>query len=319
MQTETTEISIKGCTYRVPSLQIGERQIIVTKGWTSIASVKDEPWLEGEAVDNPEEFIKSIRQCDLKADIFTFAQKIPNTVPKYTYPMEWDNVAALPANDFTHWWESLPKETRKNVRRAQKRGVVVREIPFCAELIKGIMNINDELPIRQGKPFWHYGKSYDIVNKDYATFLDRSVYIGAYYENILIGFIKMVYMGNIAGILQLLCMHRHYDKRPANALIAKAVEICSSKGLLFLVYGKYTYGKIKSSQLTIFKHRNGFEPVNIPRYSVPLSARGWLSIKTGLHRGWKSFLPGFVQEFAVRSRMKWYTMKNTDDNSQEID
>ena len=307
MESNHAEISVKGRAIKVPSVQVGGRTIVVSGRWVSIAAVRDEDWLEGDVVDDPEECIEQLKQENLNADIFTFVQKLPNTKPKYSYPMEWDNVAAIPTKDYSYWWEHrIPQVTRKNVRRAGKRGVVVREVQFSDKLLQSIVEINNETPVRQGRPFWHYGKSFEVVKKDYATFLDCSEFIAAYHENNLIGFIKMVYMGDIAGILQILCMNRHYDKRPANALIARAVEICSAKGIQHLIYGKYTYGKNTRSPLTEFKRRNGFEQVLLPRYYIPLTTKGKFAIQFGLHRELKQLLPETVLDFARRLRSRWY-------------
>lgn len=307
MEVNSVEISVKGQVITVPSVQIGGKTIIVHGRLLHMAWIKDEDWLEGEVVNDPEACIKKLEQEKLNADIFTFSQKLPNIKPNYAYPMEWDNVAAIPTTDYSYWWEHrLPQETRKNVRRSGRRGVVLREVQFSDQLLQGIVEINNETPIRQGRPFWHYEKSFDIVKKDYATLLDRSEFIGAYYENKLIGFIKMVYMGEIASILQLLCMNKHFDKRPANALMAKAVEICNSKGLKYLIYGKYIYGNNSKSPLTEFKRRNGFEQILLPKYHVPLTTKGRIAIQLRLHHGLKGLLPNNFMNFASKLRAWWY-------------
>ena len=41
----------------------------------------------------------------LDADIFTFAQKLPNTVPKHSHYMEWDNLAVIPITTYSDWWD----------------------------------------------------------------------------------------------------------------------------------------------------------------------------------------------------------------------
>ena len=96
------------------------------------------------------------------------------------------------------WWEKLPQEARKNTRRAAKRGVEVKVVPFDDELARGIHKICNETPVRQGRPFWHYGKDFETVKREHATYLERSEFIGAYFENELIGFIKMVYVDRLA-------------------------------------------------------------------------------------------------------------------------
>lgn len=307
MESDSAQISIKGRLVKVPSLRIGGRTIIVSGRWLRIARVRDEDWLEGEVVDCPEEYIRKIKQEGLSADIFSFGQKVPNVQPKYCYPLEWDNVAAIPTIDYENWWEQrIPQETRKNVRRARKRGVVISEVQFSDQLMHGILEINNETPVRQGRPFWHYQKSFDVVRKDYATLLDRCEFIGAYYEDQLIGFIKLIYMGEIAGILQVLCMNKHSDKRLANLLIARAVEICCTKGCKFLVYGKYIYGSNANSPLTEFKRRNGFEQILLPRYYVPLTAKGRVAVQLKLQLGLKRLLPQIVQDIALDLRSRWY-------------
>lgn len=307
MGPSRTAISIKGRQTSVPSLQIGDRTIVVAGGWLKIAEVFDEPWLAGEVVTDPEADIVRVKQARLGADLFTFAQKLPNTQPKYTYPTEWENIAAIPTGNFSLWWEQrVPQETRKNVRRAGRRGVVVRDIEFDDDLLRGIVEINNETSVRQGRIFWHHGKSFEEVRRDYATMLDRSQYIGAFYKTELIGFIKMVYMGDTAGILQLLCKHAHDDKRPANALIARAVEICATKGIQYLTYGNFTYGKKSESSLTEFKRRNGFEQILVPRYYVALTATGRAALALGMHHGFTHLLPRRFLDVALKLRSVWY-------------
>ena len=71
---------------------------------------------------------------------------------------------------------------------------------------RGITKIYNESPMRQGKPFWHYGKDFETVRRENATFLNRSYFIGAYFENELIGFIKLVYEKNFASMMQIISM-----------------------------------------------------------------------------------------------------------------
>jgi hypothetical protein len=307
MEPNSVEISVKGRAVSVPSLQVGGRTIVVSGKWIKIASVKDEGWLEGEDVNDPEACIKKIKQENLKADIFTFVQKLPNSNQIYKFPMEWENVAAIPTTDYSCWWEQkVSQVVRKNVKRSVKRGVVVREVEFCDQLLKDIIEINNETPVRQGRPYWHYGETLEEAKREYSTLLDRSEFIGAYYENRLIGFIKMVYMGETAGILQILCLNSHADKRPANALIARAVENCYQKNIKYLTYGKYIYGNNYKSPLTEFKRRNGFEKMLLPRYYIPLTYNGKIAVMLGLHHGIKRFVPNCVLYLATQLRSKYY-------------
>jgi hypothetical protein len=303
LASELLEIRVKGKPVKVPALRFNDQKIIVTGKWLRVARIHDEEWLEGEVVKEPAALIQTLKAARVKVDLATFSQKIPDVQAKYDYPFEWDNVAVIPLSTFENWWEKrLPQESRKNVRRAGRRGVSVRSVAFDDELIRGITAIYNEAPLRQGIPFAHYGKGFETVKRETATLLDRSEFIGAFYQNELIGFIKLIYMGELASILHIVSMNSHYDKRPTNALLAKAIEICCQKSKTHLIYGKFTYGNKTNSSLTEFKDRNGFEKVLVPRYFVPLSIKGRIAVKSGLYRGWLGVLPPAVIEVALRLR-----------------
>src|SRR5205807_10330158 len=116
------------------------------------------------------------------------------------------------------------------------------------------------------------------------TYAERNIFVGAYLQGELIGYIRMVRVGRVASVIQLLTMTKHYDKRPANALIAKAVEVCDQKGMSHLMYCNYVYKDPKSS-LTEFKKRSGFEQALLRRYYIPLTLKGKISLKLGLNCG----------------------------------
>lgn len=311
MAENTVEASLRGTCVKVPVRDINGRTVAVTGRWIRISSIHDEDWLENE-LEDPELYINRLKEqgsWDFKADIFTFAQRLPETKPRYPYPMEWNNVAAICLNSPKDWWENkLPQETRKNVRRSAKRGVITKVTQFNDDLVRGILEIYRESPIRQGIPFWHYRKGFDAVKRENATYLDRSTFIGAYYKDELIGFMKIVYVGKVAAMMQFLSKISHYDKRPTNALIAKAVEHCAKKGVSYLTYGKYTYGNKEKSTLTEFKRRNGFEEFRVPRYYVPLTAKGKMCIALKLHRDLVGILPERLIYPLWSLRRMWYKL-----------
>ncbi len=300
---EQTEIRISGKTLYVPSTEICGRTVVVTGKWIKTAQIKDEELVQGVPVEDPESFITKLKESELKADVFTFTQRPPEIIPKYDYRFEWDNWAAVPTTCFKDWWENrLPQESRKNVRRAAKRGVVVRVVPFDDDLVKGIHKIYNETPIRQGKRFWHFGKDLDTLRRELATYLDRSEFIGAYWNKELIGFLKMVYVGRVATLFHIISMNEHYDKRPMNALIAKAVEFCEQKGTSHFIYGQFVYGNKHQSSLLEFKRRNGFEQINFPRYYVPLTVKGRLLVRLKLYKGLGGLVPEPILQTVLSSR-----------------
>jgi hypothetical protein len=306
MKTQRAEIRIAGKTLYVPSAEICGRTVVVTGKWLRMAAVKDEQLVRGEIVEDPPAFIEGMRKSPLRADILTFAQKIPEANPKYDYDFQLDNWAAVRITSFKDWWEKRPQETRKNVRRAAKRGVIVKIAKFDDELLKGIQAIYNETPIRRGKRFWHFGKDFDTVKRENVTYLGRSEFIGAYFNDELIGFIKIIYVDRVAVLIQILAKNEHEDKRPINALLAKAIEVCEKKAILFLLYDKYVYDGNEKSPLTEFKRRNGFEKIEYPRYFLPLSAKGRLALKLGLHKGAKGLLPVPVVDLLRHLRSQFY-------------
>ena len=310
--TETTvEISAKGEWIRVPALNANGTMLIATGKLPRIASVLDEEWLEQELQD-PEACVRLLKKSARHisgADILTFAQKLPATKPKYSYLLEWDSIAAIHITSFQEWWDRLPQVTRKNVRRSQKRGVEVQVRELDDDLIRDIVELTNDSPVRQGKHFVHYGKTFEQTKKDQSTHLGRSDFLCAYSGRELVGLLKVVYGGERASILQFIPKASQQDKRPANALIAKAVEICEAKRISCLIYGLFSYGKKKQSSLVEFKVRNGFEEILVPRFYVPLTMRGSFCLKLNLHGGLIGLLPDSAIRMALNVRTRWYTFK----------
>lgn len=281
-----------------------ERELVVSGSFLRVASVRDEELVQGGVVPHAAEFVRDLRlRRPLRADLFSFSQNIDEPEPFYDFPFEWDNAAVTPTNSFTDWWEKrLPQETRKNVRRAAKRGVEVRTIAYDDEVVRGLKAIYDESPVRQGARFPHYGKDLETVRRENGTYHERCEYIGAFFEGQLIGFMRFVYVDHVARIMQILASLAHTDKRPMNAMIAKAVEACEARGVSWLVYSKFTFGNKRLSPLAEFKRRNGFEEVRFPRYFVPLTAKGELAVKLKWHRGLLGLLPAGVIDLLLRAR-----------------
>ena len=313
------QIEITSCGKRllVPSAEVEGRTVIVTGRSVKIASIRDAIVAEGELVKNPETFVPALKQSGLKADVLAFFQRPPDVAPKFPHHFEWDNYAAVDCGNFDAWWEKLPQEARKNTRRSAKRGVIVKVAAFDDALAHEIHKLCDESPLRQGKPFWHYGKDFETVKREHSTYLERSEFIGAYFENQLIGFIKVVYVDRIAFIFHILAFNAHYDKRPLNALITETVKICSQKGVKYLVYDKYVYGNKKDSSLVEFKRRNGFEQIDFPAYYHPLTAKGKIFVALRLYRGAVGLLPAPVLNLGLKLRDKFYRSRQKPAETKE--
>lgn len=263
-------------------------------------------------LDDPEQVISELRRCKTRFDLFTFLQKLPDTAPKYSYPFEMDNLAVLPISTFEHWWtQQIGFKARNKAKQAEKKGVVFREVPFDDELVRGIWTIYNECPIRQGRRFPHYGKSLEAVRKVSETFLDSSVFIGAFDGDQLIGFIKLTLddTRSQAGIMHIVSLLQSRDKAPTNALIVQAVKSCANRGISHLVYSQFSYGKKLRSSLSDFKERNAFQRVDIPRYYAPLNRWGSLAYKMGLHQQFVERVPEPVAARLRELRTSWYQRK----------
>jgi hypothetical protein len=299
------DIQMAGTSVTVPAVRVRDRIVFVTGSLLKIARVMDEEFVEGETLSDPAQFADELGRTGLKADVFTFAQKIPDVARRFAYRMEWDNFAVVPITTYEDWWEKRAEyDVRKAVKRAKKLGVVVKAVEFDDDLVQGICGVYNESSVRQGSAFWHYQKAFDQVKKENSTFLDRSIFIGAYLNEELIGFIRMVYVGSIATTLQVISQKKHYDKKATNALIAKAIEICVAKGASHLVYGSYLYGNLQNS-LTEFKRRNGFEQLLVPRYYVPLTTLGRASLALGLHQPLASRVPKSARAALRKVKRAW--------------
>ncbi len=253
--------------------------------------------LEGdgyEFLEDPEPVLDSLRKSGVRIDLFTFMQKVSEPLPKYRYPVRQDNFAALQVSTYDHWWtHQIDDKTRNMVRKAKKKGLEVREVPFDDTLVRGIWEIYNECPIRRGKPFAHYGKNFETVRREEATYLASSIFIGAFLGEKLIGFAKLTTdeTRTQGGLMNIVSMIQHRDKAPTNALIAQAVRACADGGIPYLVYSGFAYGKKGRDSLSHFKERNGFRRIDVPRYYVPLTRVGWVGFRLGLHKRFADHLP----------------------------
>jgi hypothetical protein len=120
-------------------------------------------------------------------------------------------------------------------------------------------------------------------------------FIGAFLNGELVGFIQLIYGDNIAIISNILSLQQHWDKSLNNALLAKTVEVCISKGQKWLMYGRIG----NHPSLDKFKENNGFVKFPITRYYVPITCKGRLAIRLGLHKDLKDALPNSVKYLLI--------------------
>lgn len=289
MQVGKEEFNIKGSYVQVDAVTIDGKTLVITGKSLKTASIKEEIYHD---IRDPGLFIRGLAESGLEPDIFTFTERFPGPKPVFDYYREWEANSILPVTTYDNWYNNqIRKVTRHAVRTAAKKGVVVRYRDFDDELVREIKNIYDETPVRQGKPFWHYQKSFEVLKEDLSRDLERSEFIGAYHGDQLIGFIKMLYADKVIDPVLCISMIEHYDKYPNNALIARAVRIAEEKNIPYIHYGSWrreTHAK--------FLAANGFEKVICPRYYCPLTSKGKTALRLHLHKGLVGLLPESVRE-----------------------
>jgi hypothetical protein len=222
-------------------------------------------------------------------DIFTFIEK------KWYYPIPrplsgWakteDNIALLQVTTYDEWWKNIGKKTRNMVRKAEKSGVKTEVVEPSEKLAEGIWKIYNETPIRQERAFPSYGVSLQSV-KGGVLSAQNCTFIGAFLQDELVGFIQLDYGDKMAIMSQILSLQKQSDKAVNNALIAKAVEVCAARQIGWVMYGRIG----NHPSLDRFKESNCFVKFPLSRYYVPLTKKGRIAVKLGLHRELKDSLP----------------------------
>lgn len=292
----TKETLVNGVPASINCVEVGGRLFSVGGAPVRVARLEDE-WYED--LDEPAGVIEGLRgNREVRADLLTFVQRLPHTEPRFSYYFEWEDIAALPVSTYEHWWKSqIKSRVRNQIRKAEKDGLVVRETTFDDAFVRGMTAIFNESPIRQGRRFWHYGKDFETVKRQFSRFIHREFMVGAYVGDEMVGFMMLGDAGRFGLTGQILSSLNHRDRSPNNALVAKAVEICAARKIPHLVYYYWT-----EDSLAEFKRRCGFERVRLPRYYVPLSWRGSLALKAGAHRGLRAMVPQSLRPGLKRVR-----------------
>jgi len=303
----THRISVKGKMQSAPALQFGDHIIVTTGRYLRTAEIFDAYWVESATLPDLRTVVDQLRKVDRRPDLFTFTQRVPHTTPQFGFYHDWDNVAAIPVSTHEHWLrKQISSASRRNIRTAEKKGVVVRACEFDEKYIRGIMAISDESPIRAGRRYWHYGKDFATVNAEQGTYRDRSTFLAAYLGDEMIGYLKLVWDERTAAIMQIVSKLQHLDKRPNNAMISEAVRLCAARGVEHLQYERFVYGKKTDSSLTRFKRENGFLRIDVPQYFVPLTTSGRVALALGLQKNQKDRLPTWLTKPLLDLRTRWY-------------
>src|SRR5436190_5904456 len=204
------------------NMEISGKRIIIEGRVPRIARIEQEFC---DDAGDPEVLANALRRVEGGPDILTFSQRLPDLAPKYAYKMELDSIAALPIRSYSFWWEKqVERAARNKVRKAKKKGIIVKPATFDDSFVQGMTSIFNETPIRQGRPYLHYGKDFETVKREISRFLFREEIFGAYLGEELVGFIMLANAGRYASLGQIISKIAHRELAPTNALLAKAVE-----------------------------------------------------------------------------------------------
>jgi hypothetical protein len=292
----------------VPALRVDDVDIVVRPGLVRIAEIFDEYWVEVATLPSIPTVLERLHDSPLRPDIFTFSQRVPDAVPLHEgFRMEWGNFAVLTLSTYDHWFQSqIPATTRRNVRASEKRGVTVRACQYDDSYVRGIKAIFDETPVRAGRRYWHYGKDLEVVRAENSTYEQRSTFLGAFIEDVMVGYVKVVWDARTAAIMQILSITTARDQRVNNAMMAEVVKEACRRGITHLVYESFDYGKKSGDSLTRFKQSNGFQRMDVPRYFVPLTRKGEIALRLGLHRDLRGRIPEPIAARWRALRTRWY-------------
>ena len=169
---------VNGKPASIQCIDIGGQTFVIQDDLVSMLSLEEE-WYEDLA--DPEAVIQALQKSSVPpADIFTFWQRIPDVGARYPYRTEWEEIAVLQIQSYDQWWKNqIKSRVRNQIRKAEKDGLVVKEVPYD-DVRKGNDGDLQRIPVRQGRPFWHYGKSFETVKSQFSRYLHRERMIGAY-------------------------------------------------------------------------------------------------------------------------------------------
>jgi hypothetical protein len=282
-------------------LSIDQKEISVGGKFFKIAKLRHE-WCD--FLKDPPAAIEHLRQGRRVADVFTFVCDLCDKRPDYPFRTEITSVSVLPVKTYDEWWTGLDFKVRNKVRKAYKSGVELRMVELNDDFAKGVEAIYNESPLRQGRKFFHYGKKCGAIKEELSSFLDRSTLVGAYYQDELIGFVKLFQGNNVLRTIHIISKMSHREKPVMDALLAKSVELCGERKIEHLHYGSWTEGGVG-----VFRVKHGFVRVDLPRYFVPMTLRGTLMLKMNLHRPIRDRLPKSWIDPMIGLRTKWNSLR----------
>ena len=287
---------------RNPRMLVDGVETVSTGGLRGYVRLRAEYY---EYVPDGVAFAAALKKAGARGHWFTWLQPTLDQARKPGIHAEIESISVVPLSTFEHYWKKqLNDKTRNMVRKAGKAGVEVRICEYDDKFVQGIVEIYNENPMRQGKPFAHYGKDFATIKREHESYPERSVFLGAFHGERMIGFIKLVHGEGVSNLMQIISMIGERDKAPTNALISRAVELCCERGVKYLHYGLWS-----KRGLGDFKKHHRFERYDVVRYFVPLTLWGRLLLALRLHKPPQEYVPDFARDWLVELRARWNTLR----------
>lgn len=279
---------------------IGNRQLSVAGRVFRTGKLRHE-WCD--FLDDPQSAVEEAKTA-AACDLFTFVQEIGAPPLRWPDRIETAALAVLRVPSFKQWWDGIGFKTRNKIRKAEKCGVEIRIDVLDDAFARGVEAMYAESPVRQGRKFYHYGKSAAAIKEELSSFADRTILVGAYHQSELIGFMKLYRGVGVLRTVHILAKLSHREKCAMDALIAKGAQLCDEAGVRYLQYGSWTDGGIGT-----FREKHGFERLEVPRYYSALTGRGRLMLALNLHRPFRDRLPKGCVDAIIGLRAKWNSVR----------
>jgi hypothetical protein len=255
-------------------------------------------------IEEPVAWVEEVRKDRAFADVFTLVRDIFDEGHALAFHHEPVSLAVLTVESYSKWWDAIGFKARNKARKAQKSGVELRMVELNEEFAAGVQSIYNETPVKQGRKFYHYGKTVQEIREELRSFLDRSILVGAYHGTELIGFMKLFQGKDVLRTIHIIASIKHRGKCAMDALIANAVEICEREKVRHLQYGSWTDGGVGA-----FREKYLFRRIDVPRYFVPLTLRGKMALGLKLHRPFRDRVPKGLLGPLLNLRAKWYSLR----------
>ena len=168
-QVFAKETLVKGSRRSIECVEIGGQTFSVKRGLLTVVTLEDEWFNE---VRDPAAVIDALRRRSRAgAPICLLSVSGCRTSePRFPYRRECESIAAVAIRDLRPLVGRIRSSARRAIRsaRAGKWASTCASAPYDDEFVRGMTAIFNETPIRQGRRFWHYGKDFETVKRQFS-------------------------------------------------------------------------------------------------------------------------------------------------------